>query len=422
MLNRTQAPEFKQIEAIHFIEPEAKELSNGIKVFTINAGEQDLVRIEFIFQNVNWNQKHPLQALTVNHLINNGTSALTAKEIAENIDFYGAFLQTEYAADYITVTLYSLNKHLSSVLPVVRAILNDSVFPQTEIDIYIQNQQQKLSVNLQKNDFIARRTFANTIFGDTPYGALTQEDDYNELTRAELIAYFAAAFKPENCTIIAAGKLGETEFTLLDHILGGKWNNHADATLNQFTYHPKMGNEIYIEKADSLQAALRMGNLSINRTNPDFAALQVLNCVFGGYFGSRLMTNIREEKGYTYGIGSGIAALKDAGYLFIATEVGTAVRNSAMQEIENEIYRLRNELIPEEELDLVRNYMLGSLLGSLENAFSHADKFKNIYFSGLDYRYYQNYINTVKTINNHELKNIATQYLNWEAMTKVVVG
>jgi len=171
-----------------------------------------------------------------------------------------------------------------------------------------------------------------------------------------------------------------------------------------------------------LQSAIRMGKLSINRTHTDFPALQVLNCVLGGYFGSRLMANIREDKGYTYGIGSGIASLKQAGYFFLATEVGADVCANALTEIENEVNLLRTDLIQEEELALVRNYMLGSLLGSLENAFSHADKFKNIYFAGLDYNYYDNYIHTVKNISAEQLKAIANQYLNWDAITKVVVG
>jgi predicted Zn-dependent peptidase len=134
------------------------------------------------------------------------------------------------------------------------------------------------------------------------------------------------------------------------------------------------------------------------------------------------MTNIREDKGYTYGIGSGIASLKQAGYFFIATEVGTEVCQSALNEIEKEINLLKTELVSDNELALVRNYMLGSMLGSLENAFSHADKFKNIYFSGLGYDYYTNYINTVKTIDAATVKAIGNKYLNWNAMTRVVVG
>ena len=156
MLNRTIAPEFKQVNEINFIAPKAQQLANGIKVFTVNAGEQELVRIEFIFENVNYNQSKPLQAVTVNSLINNGTSKLSAKEIADQIDYYGAFLQTEYGADHITITLYSLSKHLSSVLPIIKAILTESTFPQQELAIFIQNQKQKLQVKFQKNDFLDR--------------------------------------------------------------------------------------------------------------------------------------------------------------------------------------------------------------------------------------------------------------------------
>ena len=236
------------------------------------------------------------------------------------------------------------------------------------------------------------------------------------------MAYFKAAFKAENCTIIAAGKFEEHDFELLNTFLGSRGKTRTSSILNQFEYKPKLGSEIYIEKTDAVQSALRLGNLSINRKHADFPAFQILNTVLGGYFGSRLMNNIREDKGYTYGIGSGVASLKDAGYFFIATEVGADVCNSALEEIEKEMTLLKTTLIEEPELNLVRNYMLGSLLGSLENAFSHADKFKNIYFSGLTYNYYQKYIQTVKTITAEEIRATANTYLSWEAMTKVVVG
>jgi len=422
MLNRTNAPAFKQVNDINFIKPTANNLANGIPVYTVNAGDTDLVRIEFIFENVNWDVRKPLQAVAVNGLINNGTKTLTAKEIAEKVDYYGAFLQTDYSADHTTITLYSLTKHLPSVLPIVWSILNESVFPQQELDIYKQNQKQKLQVSLQKNDYLARKTFAHAIFGHTAYGSDINLADYDQLQQQDLLAYYQAAFQPKNCTVIVAGKFVEADFKVLNQIFGGEWSNSATFAKSSFEFPTVNGEGIYIEKPDALQSAIRMGNLSINRTHVDFPALQILNCVFGGYFGSRLMNNIREDKGYTYGIGSGIASLKQAGYFFLATEVGADVCSSALTEIEKEINLLRTDLIGEEELDLVRNYMLGSLLGSLENAFSHADKFKNIYFAGLDFDYYDNYINTVKNVTAEHLKVMANQYLDWNAMTRVVVG
>jgi zinc protease len=279
-----------------------------------------------------------------------------------------------------------------------------------------------LQVSLQKNDFLAKKQFANALFGETTYGSNIGADDYDALDRADLTHYFRSAYKPGNCTIIVAGKFEDTEFRTLNQIMGRVWDNSDVSEINKFTFNKVAGRDIFIEKPDAIQSAIRMGALAITRSHTDFPGLQVLNCLLGGYFGSRLMANIREDKGYTYGIGSAVSSLKDAGYFFLATEVGTEVCQSALTEIEKEITLLKTELVKEEELDLVRNYMLGSMLGSLENAFSHADKFKNVYFSGLDYSYYDNYINTVRNISDEQLKELANRYLNTSDFTKVVVG
>ena len=421
MLNRQIAPDFKQVSTINFIQPTHKKLSNNVPVYTIYSGEQDLVRIEFIFNNVKWDVEKPLQAIAVSALLNNGTSTLSSKEIAQKIDFYGAFFQTEYVQDHSSVTLYTLNKHLAAVLPIVRDVLTDSQFPQQEIDLYIQNQKQKLQVNLKKNDILARKEFAHALFGNTAYGVDIQARHYDELKREDLTAYFKAAYAPDNCTVIVSGKFEEASFELLNSEFGQNWEP-GHATKNDFSFSTTPRAVIYKERADAIQSAIRIGKLAVNRTHEDFAGLQILNTVLGGYFGSRLMNNIREDKGYTYGIGSGISSLQDAGYLFIATEVGAEVCAAALTEIYKEIEILKNELVGEEELTLVKNYMLGSMLGSLENVFSHADKFKNIHFFGLGYDYYENYIAKVKAITAEDIKLLANKYLNKEDFTEVVVG
>ena len=421
MLNRQLAPDFKQVSTINFIQPTQQALDNQIPVYTVYSGEQDLVRIEFIFNNVNWNVEKPLQAIAVSAMLNNGTSKLSAKDIAEQIDFYGAFFQTEYVQDHSTVTLYTLNKHLASVLPIVKNVLADSQFPQAEIDIYIQNQKQKLQVNLQKNDILARKEFAHALFGDTAYGVDIQAKHYDELKREDLVNYFKSAYAPDNCTIVVSGKFEEASFHLLNEQFGRNWEL-GKAVKNKFNFSLLPRTTIYKDRPDALQSAIRIGKLAINRTHDDFPGLQILNTVLGGSFGSRLMNNIREDKGYTYGIGSGISSLQDAGYLFIATEVGAEVCADALTEIYKEIELLKNDLVREEELTLVKNYMLGSMLGSLENVFSHADKFKNIHLFGLGYDYYENYIKKVKSITAEEIRALAIKYFNKEDFTEVVVG
>lgn len=422
MIDRALAPEFKEVEQIELLKAKPLVLANGLKIFSIDGGEQDLVRIEFIFSNVNYDPKKPLQTFATNTMLNDGTSEYSSTEIADKIDFYGAFLQTEYANDHSTVTLFALNKHLANTLPIVKAIVTDSQFPQVELDTLIRNQKQKLSVSLEKNDFLSRKTFSNVLFGDSLYGYDISASDYDQLDRAQLLSYFKQAYQAKNCTVIVSGKVKESTISLIDQYFGGDWGNEDHVSENKFNFSTGAGKEHYLEREEALQSAIRIGQISINRTHPDFPALQVVNTIFGGYFGSRLMANIREDKGFTYGIGSALVSLKNTGYFFIASEVGADVCSAALTEIEKEIKILKEELVSESELSLVRNYMLGSMLGSLENSLSHADKFKNIYFSGLDYDYYSKYIQTVRNIGAEEVQAIANKYLNYISFEKVIVG
>ncbi|WP_218625283.1 pitrilysin family protein [Mucilaginibacter sp. dw_454] len=423
ILNRTEAPASKQIEHISLIRPDKTTFANGCSLYTFNSGDQELVRIEWIFNNLRFDPAKPLLNTAVNTMLTDGTKTLTAAEIADKIDFYGAFLSVEYGHEQSQVTLYSLTKHLDKTLPVVKDILVNSIFPQKELDIYIRNQQQKLQVGLQKNDVVARRTFNKALYGDSIYGLTPDIETYNSVKREDLLAHYQQMYQPSNCTLIIAGKVEQTAIDQLTNIFGNDWSNQSKAAdTSQPVIHNATEHFYFIEKPDALQSAIRMGLPFINRQHPDFPAVQVLNTVLGGYFGSRLMNNIREDKGYTYGIGSGVVSYRQGGALFIATEVGAEVCKAATVEIEKEINLLKTELVPEEELSLVRNYMMGSLLGSLENVFSHADKFKNLYFSGMDYDYYDRYTNIIKNVTANDLLKLANEYLKFDKFYKVIVG
>jgi zinc protease len=422
MLDRTIAPEFGSIDNINLIEPGHTVLPNGCQVYWFNSGDQELVRMEWIFGNLRFDATKPLLNMAVNSMLTEGTSTLNSSQIADRIDYYGAFLQAEYGYDHSNVTLYSLTRHLGNTLPVILDILTDSQFPEKELETFIRNQQQKLQVSLQKNDVLARRAFNKAVYGHSIYGQSGEAADYQQLHREDMLAHFKQMYQPANCTLIIAGKVDETT---LQQITGAfdNWTNTGEpANTTQPVIEPLTKRFYFTEKPDALQSAIRMGLPMVNRTHADFPALQVLNTVLGGYFGSRLMANIREDKGYTYGIGSGISSLKNAGAFFIATEVSADVCRNAVAEIEKEINLLKTELISEEELSLVRNYMLGSLLGSLENVFSHADKFKIIHFAGLNYDYYTCYTNVIKSVTAEDLLQLANFYWDFENFYKVIVG
>lgn len=179
---------------------------------------------------------------------------------------------------------------------------------------------------------------------------------------------------------------------------------------------------IQIPKADAVQFGLRLGKRIIGKNHPDYHGLKVLNTVFGGYFGSRLMSNIREDKGYTYGIGSAVVSYENDAVFTIATEVGKEVADAALNEIRFEINKIRTELIPQAELDTVRSYLQGVYMSSFDGPFSLIDRFRDLYHFGLDYAYFHNYLKTVQTISPEELQQLALTYFDPESMVTVVAG
>lgn len=423
-MNRTIAPEFHSIEKLEFQHAESHTLNNGIPVFSVNAGSQELCRIDFVFKAGMYYQSAPLIAAAANNLMETGTLSRTANDIIEGIDFYGSFFEYSVGQDYAMFSLYALNKYLEPTLEIVEDVFRHASYPEDEFKIYIANKKQKYLINSQKVNVIARRKFTEILFGEKhPYGIDVTEQDHDKLKLDDVKQFYNTHYSSANLTIIAAGNLPNHFFTILNKHFGNKpWGNKSQIQKESIPASGNKSKKHFIEKPEAIQSAIRVGRILFNKTHPDFFKFQILNTILGGYFGSRLMSNIREDKGYTYGIGSGVTSLVHNGYFFISTEVGAEVTQNALDEIYNEIARLREELVPDGELETVRNYILGQFLRSIDGPFALADKFKNIWEFGLDYNYYTNYFNAIKSVSPEELRNLANLYLKQEDLTELVVG
>jgi predicted Zn-dependent peptidase len=176
------------------------------------------------------------------------------------------------------------------------------------------------------------------------------------------------------------------------------------------------------DKADALQTAIRIGKIMFNKTHPDFISFSVLNTILGDYFGSRLMSNIREDKGYTYGIGSYMMENTHFGYFMIATEVAKEVREATIQEVKKELERLQTELVPEEELELVKSYLLGQLLKAADGPYAMLDLFSGVELHGMDISFYNKYIQKVQEITSEEIREMACKHLDWKSLSIISVG
>ncbi|HRG57405.1 MAG TPA: pitrilysin family protein [Bacteroidia bacterium] len=420
-INRLQAPAYSINFSFPEITPDKVILNNKIPVYIINAGSQALSKIEMVFNAGNYFETSSLIANATNALLREGTTSKSAGEIAELLDYYGAFLETSVYKDKASVILYTLNKHLHHTLPVLVDLVQNAIFPEKELHLYKTNQKQKFLVNQQKVDFIARNHFNNLLFKNTAYDQFVKEEDYDALSQMQVQHFFKERYSGSGLYLVLAGAItddviNQVKATAGTIVLKNEESKSQYSNLN----HGRA--ELFIEKQDAMQSAIRIGRRLFNKTHTDYFGMQILNTVLGGYFGSRLMSNIREDKGYTYGIGSGIASLLHDGFFYISTEVGVDVTKATLIEIYKEIEKLQNELISDNELDLVKNYMLGTFLRSVDGPFAMSEKFTAIKDYGLTNEFYHTYVNYIKQAKAEELMLLAQKYLSKNDLSELVVG
>jgi len=422
--DRSQAPRI--LDAVEFdlqLKPyQLFTLDNGIPVYSVQAGAQDVMMVELVFKAGNWYENSNIVAATTNFMLKNGTHTRTAFEVNEHFDFYGAYLNRNCYNETATLTLHTLSRHLPELLPVMAELLTDCIFPEEELQIYRQNQKQRLEVNLKKCDFISNRLIDEYLYGfDHPYGRYTSISDYEKLRRDDLVEFYRNYYLNGNCMIFVAGRFPETVFGQLNKQFGTlplrqhiAERTHAIEPAASHKYR-------VVNDASGVQGAIRIARPFPGRHHPDFAGVQVLNNIFGGFFGSRLMSNIREDKGYTYGIHSYIQNHLHESAWMISTEAGRDVCEATVQEVYKEMDRLRTEPVTSEELHLVRNYMMGSLLGDLDGPFQIIARWKSYLLNGLDETYFFNSLQTVRTITPERLQELAQKYLDPAAFYELIV-
>jgi len=422
--DRKIQPALKEIDKLDFQEPEKINLGNGIPTFLFNMGEQEIFEIDIFFKAGRWFETRKNLATAASRLLDEGTDSHTSEELSEKIDFYGANVRCRAGFDIATVKLSGLTRNLGQLMPLFKEILTGASFPEKEISLYKDNVRQNLAVNMEKVEYVAQQSFNEAIFGkDHPYGYRTEMENIDSITREDLIKFHKTNYDPGKAQIILAGKLDEKAINIIDQHLGNSdWKSESDGVENLVSGEPSSEKKIYHEIDKSVQSAIRIGKTNILKTDPDYSPFKVVNTILGGYFGSRLMSNIREDKGYTYGIYSMPGSYRHDGYFLISTEVGKTVLPKALEEIYLELERLINEPVPEDELQLVKNFMNGELLSAIDGPFNLAKTYKNLIPYGLDMSYLTQLFNSIKSITREEVQNLAKKHLQREELFEVVAG
>ncbi len=421
MPDRAIAPTYRPIGTIEFTDPSVFKLQNGIEVFCFDLADEEVIKIEIITEGGKWNESKLGVASLAAKLVKEGTQKLTAVEFANAVDFYGGTFQSTAGLHTAVFTLFSLNKYLPELLPLMKEALTDAAFREDDLQLAVGQSLQKLAINLEKVEYCGQRAFLNQLFGDNhPYGSLANADTYRAITRADLKDH-AQNFLTSNAKIIVSGKI-PAGFNLLLNDTLGTLKLHADLELKEHVLQPFLSQKHNDDWPKAQQSAIRVGRQIVNRNHPDFHALQVFNTALGGYFGSRLMKNIREDKGYTYGIYSSLVSMPQAAYFHISTEVGKQFREETIKEIHHELKRLQTDLMSEQELSMVKNNMLGNILEGIDGPFNLASTYKSLLPYNLDFGYFYDFIKVIKTITPPDIQRLASQYFDPAEMTEIVVG
>ncbi len=398
-------------------------LSNGIPVFIIDSGTEEVTRIEFIFRAGIIREDIPLLASTANAMLTEGSESYTAPEINRLLDFYGIFLNSNVERDTAGLVAFFLNRHISKVFGLIREILFRPVFPGKELDLLMRKRHRWFLVNREKVQNLAMDNFFESVFGiHHPYGRQVREKDFQNMTPAVLKDFHTRFYKPEEAAVILSGKIPHKAVSLLEDYFG---TLHSGKVYSEESVNILKGStvrKVHIEKRGSVQTAVRIGSQTINKRHVDYPGLKVLNTILGGYFGSRLMKNLREDKGLTYGIHSSVSSLDLSGYKLISADVDKSRYTKAVTEIYGEIRKLQQLPPGKKEMEVVRNYMAGELLRLFDGPFAMAETFKAVWEFGLDSSYFSRLSETIKSITPEEIMELAGKYYNIDDLYEVTAG
>ena len=420
MLDRTIPPPIREISEFQLIQAQTVQLTSGVPVHVIDAGHHEIVLIECVFKSGKWYENLPGVSFFSSKMLLEGSKFMDSRQIADFFESHGARIEITAGSDLVLFSVYVLKKYFENVLPVLKDLFVHPVYPGEELEIMKEIQIQQIKVNNRKNNILAGKEFRKLIFGeDHPYGRALDIRDINMYATTNNLWNYYHSRLLSGMELILSGNL---DSKIIDSLEVLSEVPHLQREESSIVYGNPEIREKRIKVSASLQTSVRYGRRIIQKNHEDYVGLVVLNELLGGYFGSRLMKNIREDKGYTYGIHSGLINHLHDGYWIIGTDVKREFTGQTLHEIQHEFARLRDEPVDPDELKMVRNYLLGNFLSSIETSFSLADKFKNIYFYNLGYSFYEDYLHALRSIDARRIQEIANRYLVDEEFSLVLVG
>lgn len=405
-------PSIAQINTVQF---------GQVQVHYLHDHNCEICKIEWVFKTGSSNQSKSLQANFTANLMLEGIRGYNSKQFAQKLDELGAYFGIECGKDYSSFTLHVLASHIDEALDLICPIFIEPALTQGEFDNLVIESRQEYEHNLHNSGFLARQKLRKDLYNNHPYGKLASKSSYDQINLQDVKDYANNNFLGKQYSLFLSGKVSESvlssiqtkiaesgKLTMIPAIVGSTAKSITGLTR--------------INHNTAKQDAVRMGINVPGQSHKDFLTLNLLNTILGGYFGARLMQNIREEKGWTYGINSSITPGTQICSLTIGTDVLNGKGDECIDEIKKEIRKLQEVKISSQELEKVSAYTKGNLLRSFDGVFQQMDRFQSAHLFGLTTEHYLDYMALLNEVSNDAIQNVANKYLNIDDFTEVIVS
>lgn len=417
-LDRTTPPLVHSVADIQLSTVSSKPI-NGINTHSHLDQNSGTFKIELLTKGSQlYSRTSALSQLAI-RMLNEGTKSKSGAQLAEAVDSIGSFLEVRPGFDYASVSIYGLAQYFEENLQILSELIYQPLFSENSLENLKNKELDKLKTNLEKSSYISSVNLRKGLFGtDHAYGKHLIEVDITNININEIIDFHNS--NTLDFDIYLAGDLPKDyEKLLAKYILPRK--EELDPRANISGRVNENQNSTY-QNPKFVQSSIKFGKRLFNRNDPDYFKFIVTNELLGGFFGSRLMKNIREDKGFTYGIHSNLYSLLHDGYFLIGTDVNKENEQETIDEILKEIKLLQSELVPQEELNTVKNYMIGVFINSFSSPFAGIDKFKTLNSQHIDSGFYSQYVSMVRFISAESIRETANQHLQTNSLTLSIAG
>lgn len=425
MTDRTIAPPVTNVQSISLLPVQQVDFPNTFKLYYIHSNESEVIQLSFFFKAGFIYQTQKLLVNAFSSLITSGTLKHSSKEIGEILEYYGVFYSVEPSAVYTKIQFTCLKKNLSHILPIVEEILKYANFPDHEIDIYVKNHIEQFQTQIKNVNTLAQWNYSKIIYGDThPLNKLHTPDDYKNITRDKLLYFYTTHIHPNNGFIFISGNIDDETLKQIENFFGKEIFHQTQHQFSETVPLPNSYEQhLYIQLPDALQSAVRIGmDLPISYSSPDYFDLVIANTLLGGYFGSRLMSVIREEKGYTYGIYSNLTTYDRYSVFTVASEVKAEFTQATIDEVLNQINLLQEQIPDKDELQIVKSYLAGEVLDNTDGILKQHNVLASLITRKLEKDYYNRFLARIESIQPEDISHVFKKYIDTEKLKKCIAG